>query len=527
MASLTRCSALLLVCAGVALLLPGGESTGPQPAWASGIEGQRKADLGNGTFLNPILAGDHPDPSILKDGQDYYMVFSTFRSYPGLVIWHSRDLVNWQPLGPALRKNVGDVWAPELVKHEDRYYIYFPALHAGRPSNFVIWADDINGPWSDPIDLKVGHIDPGHAVGPEGRRYLFLSAGHRVELAPDGLSALGSPEKVYDGWKFPDDWIVAGFGLEAPKLIHHGGYYHMLSAQGGTAGPPTSHMVVSARAKSIDGPWENSPYNPIVRTSSAAEKWWSRGHGTLVEGPGGGWYLVYHAYENGFYNLGRHTLLEPVEWTDEGWLRATGADVARPIPMPSGGEAVPHGFAFSDDFSTDKMGLQWGFYDGGDADPQRYRYADGGLRLRGKGTSPRDASPLSFVCGDQAYEVQVEMELIGDATGGLILFYNPRHYAGLGFSRTNRIMHREGNDRVLIKPAELDRRIFIRMRNDRHIVTFHTSPDGQEWTKFEAGMEVSGYHHNVAYGFLSLRPALYAAGEGEVIFRNFIYRALP
>src|SRR3546814_17473779 len=82
--------------------------------WARGLDGQRKADLGDGRFLNPVMAGDHPDPSILKDGRDYYMTFSTFDSYPGIVIWHSRDLVNWRPVGPALPRNIGSVWAPEL-----------------------------------------------------------------------------------------------------------------------------------------------------------------------------------------------------------------------------------------------------------------------------------------------------------------------------------------------------------------------------------------------------------------------------
>jgi len=497
------------------------------PDWARGIEGQRKADLGNGFFLNPIFAGDHPDPSILKDGSDYYMVFSTFECYPGLVLWHSRDLVNWQPIGPTLFKNVGPVWAPDLIKHEGRYYIYFPARLGGRQTNHAIWADNIRGPWSEPVDLNVGHIDPGHAVGSDGCRYLFLSAGQRVELARDGLSVMGEPVKVYDGWKFPKDWIVQGFGLEGPKLIRRGDYYHMIVAQGGTAGPPTSHMVVSARSRSIDGPWENSPYNPIVRTASAAEKWWSRGHGTLVEGPDGGWYLVYHAYENGFYTLGRQTLLEPVEWTDDGWFKSRGDDVAQSIRKPAGGEAVPHGFALSDDFSTNKMGLQWSFFDGGDGDRERFRYDDGALILKGKGTSPRDCSPLSFVCGDQAYQVQVEMEIRGGATGGLLLFYSKRAYGGIGFSAKNEIMHREANERVMPKPAGLGNRIFIRLTNDRHIVTIDTSPDGIEWTRSERSMEVSGYHHNVVYDFLSLRPALYAAGPGEVAFRNFTYRALP
>ncbi len=358
------------------------QSTAPV-AWARGIEGQRKADLGDGTYLNPILAGDHPDPSILKDGDTYYMTFSSFDAYPGLVIWQSRDLVNWQPVGPSLFKNVGSVWAPDLVKHGSRYYIYFPGVGPYR-SNYVIWADSIRGPWSEPIDLKVGQIDPGHAVGPDGRRYLFLSAGQVVPLADDGLSVTEKPRKVYDGWKFPDDWVVEGFAQEGPKILKRGDYYHMVLAEGGTAGPPTGHMIVSARSKSIDGPWENSPHNPIVRTQSGAERWWSKGHGTLVEGPDGGWFMVYHAYENGYLTLGRQTMLEPIEWTDDGWFRTAGSDPAKPIKMPAR-SAGPHGMAFSDDFTTDRMGIQWSFYKGSTDDRARYRYENGTLVLKAKG----------------------------------------------------------------------------------------------------------------------------------------------
>jgi xylan 1,4-beta-xylosidase len=441
--------------------------------WARGIEGQRKADLGNGYYLNPIVAGDHPDPSILREGSDYYMTFSSFDAYPGLVIWHSRDLVNWQPIGPALFKNVGSVWAPDLVKHNRRYYIYFPGIGPYR-SNYVIWADDIRGPWSDPIDLKIGRIDPGHAVGADGKRYLFLSGGFVVPLANDGLSVTGEMKKVYDGWKYPADWIVEGFAPEGPKILRKGDYYYMVLAEGGTAGPPTGHMIVAARSKSIEGPWENSPYNPIVRTQSTAEHWWSKGHGTLVEAPDRQWFIVYHAYENGFYNLGRQTLLEPIEWTSDGWFRATAADAAQPIRKPAG-EALTHGFAYSDDFSTNRMGLQWSFYKGSDTDRGRYRYEAKSLVIKGKGTSPADY----------------------------------------------------GTERLQTKPAQVGRTLHLRLRNDRHIVTIDYSVDGQRWERYDRGMEVSGYHHNVGYDFLSLRPALYAAGTGEVRFRNFRYHALP
>lgn len=147
--------------------------------------------------------------------------------------------------------------------------------------------------------------------------------------------------------------------------------------------------------------------------------------------------------------------------------------------------------------------------------------------LEARGTSPADASPLWFVNGDHAYEIEVEIDADPGATAGLLLFYSSRLYAGLGVSSSNFIMHSYGLDRLQGKPAHVGRRLFIRVRNDRHIVTIDYSVDGTTWERYDRGMEVSGYHHNVAYEFLSLRPALYAAGTGEVRFRNFKYRALP
>ena len=138
-----------------------------RPAWGRGVEGQRQADLGNGYYQNPIIAGDHPDPTILKDGANYYLTYSAFYSCPGLVIWHSTDLVNWRPLKAALTKPLGAVWAVDLCKHNGRYIIYIPAAPDGDAwSIYAIWADHIEGPWSDPVDLKIaGCIDPGHVVG--------------------------------------------------------------------------------------------------------------------------------------------------------------------------------------------------------------------------------------------------------------------------------------------------------------------------------------------------------------------------
>ena len=520
---------LLAPVAAIALLWSANtHAADPSPTWKRGIENQRQADLGNGTFLNPVFAGDRPDPSVLKDGEDYYLTLSSFDAYPGLPIWHSRDLVNWQPLGHAITKNVGAIWAPDIVKHEGRYYIYFPARTAQARSNFVVWSDSINGPWSEPIDLGLaGYIDPGHAVGEDGKRYLFLSGGDYVQLSDDGLSVVGTPKHVYDGWKYPESWDVEAYAQEGPKINFHNGWYYMTTAVGGTAGPPTGHMVITARPRSIHGPWENSPHNPITRTQSKDEPWWSRGHATVVEGTDGRWWMIYHGYENGYWTLGRQALLEPIEWTDDGWFVAKGGDLGKPLAKPSGSSVGPHGMALSDDFTGKTLGSQWSFFNPTQDEYRRLTFTGNGLELQAKGETPRDSSPLTVIAGDQAYQYEVEMDIAPGAVGGALLFYSDRLYVGVGSNGEKFIMHRYGEERpTRLEPSRKGGKLWLRVTNNRHIVTIHTSTDGRVWQKYPVQMEVSGYHHNVAGKFLALKPALYAAGDGKVTFRQFRYRAL-
>ncbi|HZD53527.1 MAG TPA: family 43 glycosylhydrolase [Woeseiaceae bacterium] len=497
----------------------------PAPRWGRGYDGQRIADLGDGRFLNPVFAGDHPDPSILRDGDVYYLTFSSFDAYPGLMIWRSYDLVNWEPVGPALTTPIGSVWAPDLIRHGDRYFLYIPARTADYKSIYAVSSVSIEGPWSEPVDLELpDHIDPGHIVGEDGRRYLFLSNGDMVPLTEDGLNTDGPVEHVYNPWHYPEDWDVECFCPEGPKMLKRGDWFYMLTAVGGTAGLPTGHMVIAARAPSVRGPWEHAPNNPQVRTRSRRERWWSRGHATLFEGPGGGWWLISHGYENGYRTLGRQCLLQPARWREDGWFEALGGDLSRPLAKPGGGKAVAHGWPLSDDFEGNALGPQWAFYRPGDDEYARVTVRDDTLHLRAKGAEPRDASPLCFVCGDHAYTVDVEIERDAGARGGLLLFYNDRLYCGLGFDDAGLMMHRYGLERRVRGRA--GKRLFLRVGNDRHIVTIYTGRDGHDWEKFDVQMETSGYHHNVAYDFLSLRPAIYASGEGEVRFRHLRYRAL-
>jgi xylan 1,4-beta-xylosidase len=495
--------------------------------WRRGIEHQRMADLGDGRYLNPVLAGDRPDPSVLKDGKDYYLTLSSFDAYPGLPVWHSRDLVNWQPLTHAIRTDVGSIWAPDLVKVKGRYYIYFAARRTDRRGLYVVWADAITGPWSEPVSLGLsGYIDPGHAVGEDGRRYLFLSGGDYVALSDDGLRVVGPPKHVYDGWKYPESWDVESFSLEGPKISRHGGWFYLTTAEGGTAGPPTGHMVISARSRSIHGPWQNSPYNPIVRTTRRDQAWWSRGHATVVEGIDGRDWLVYHGYENGYWTLGRQMLLDPVRWTADGWFVATGGDLGQPLAKPAG-EALPHGMALSDDFRGDHLGRQWAFFKPGPREYRRVSFGPDGMALQGEGHAPSDSSPLLVTAGDKAYSFEVEMRIGPGAVGGALLFYDEHLYAGVGSNGEAFVLHRYGKERPAAPlPPGKGGRLWLRVTNDRHVVTIHTSRDGRHWQKYPVQMEVSGYHHNVAGGFLALKPAIYAAGNGVVVFERFRYRAL-
>jgi hypothetical protein len=495
----------------------------PGEGWPKGIEGQRKADRGDGTFLNPILAGDHPDPSILKDGDDYYMTFSSFDAYPGLVIWHSRDLINWQPIGPTLFKNVGAVWAPDLVKHKGRYYIYFPGISPNR-SNYVIWADNIRGPWSEPIDLKLTRIDPGHAVGPDGKRYLFMSAGELVQLATMGCRRWARRRRSTTAGSIPPTGLSKASRRKVRRSFSAATITTWCSPRAARPGrrPVTWWSPRDRRRSRAVGELALQP----DRADAVARR------ALVVEG-------TRHARRRSRRQVvdGLSRLRERLS-TRSAARRCSSRSSGRPTDGSVAGAirrsrsrsrrgAGPHGFAYSDDFSKPRMGVQWSFYAGDEGDRNRYRYDNGTLVLKGKGTSPADSSPLWFVNGDHAYEMEVEIDADRNASAGLLVFYSRKLYAGLGFSAQNLRLHLYGMDRTSAKPATLAQHIWIRLRNDRHIVTVHYSADGKTWERYDRAIEVSGYHHNVAYDFLSLRPALYASGDGEVRFRNFKYRALP
>lgn len=457
-----------------------------------------------------VIRGDYADPTILRDGADYYMTHSPFGYAPAFLIWHSKDLQHWTPIAHAMT-GAAHAYAPELAKVGGKYYIYYPS----NKTNFVITADNIRGPWSAPVDLKIPKIDPGHAIGEDGKRYLFTSGGRRVRLADDGLSTAGVNEEVYAGWTYPAQWQTECMCLESPKLVKRDGYFYMISAQGGTAGPATSHMAVVARSRSIDGPWENSPLNPLVHTYDASERWWSKGHGTLVDDVNGNWWLVYHAYDKHAYTLGRMTLIDPVTWTADGWPVL--ATTAPPLPAARPDEA--QGMPLSDDFTSGGLGAQWRSWRNLDG----IALKEGALYLTASGTSVENSRQLMVLPTAPSYEAQVEIELAPGAVGGLMLVYNDKAFAGVSSDGERLSIHRSAAEQTA-RGTPYGRHFYLKIINREERCVFLISRDGKQWEVLAAEVDVSAMNHNNYHGFLSLKLALTAAGSGTVKFDNFQYR---
>lgn len=500
-----------------AMCLSGMVATLARPLDALSPSGARQqvskhtGDQGDGTYLNPIIGGNHPDAGAIRVGNDFYITHTSFSYTPGLVVMTSQDLVNWRIVGCALNRYYGEIWAPYLCEHRARYYIYYP--RSGHLE--VVHAPSPLGPWSDPVPLGITGIDPAHIATPDGRRFLYFAGGSIAQLAADGLSVIAVPRKILSPWPIPTEWRVQCECLEAPKVILRNGYYYLNVAEGGTAGPPTSHMVLSARSRSVDGPWEYSPHNPIIHTKSKEEHWWSTGHGRLIDDAAGGWWMTFHGFENGFRTLGRSTLLLPVEWTADGWFRIPkGVSADKRLRMPPGrGNRSP--LMQGDDFTSDTLGLEWQFWKG--YDPARFKTGDGQLLLKGQGSSLRD-SPVMTVCAtDHSYVVEVEVEVFDDCEAGLLLFYDEGHFLGLRIGPQGLGLQHPGDLKKAVKRATL------RIANIEQEVDFYYKLPGEQWTKAIRSEEVSSYEHNILGGYHDLRPALFALGDGHAIFRSFLF----
>ncbi|MDE6926594.1 MAG: glycoside hydrolase family 43 protein [Acetatifactor sp.] len=326
---------------------------------------------------NPILKGFCPDPSIIRVGRDYYIATSTFEWWPGVRLFHSGDLQHWEQIPSPLRREsqlnlVGDppsggVWAPCLSHDGKRFFLIYTDVKTkkGRyynTHNYLVHTDDIYGDWSEPVYLNSIGFDPSLFHDTDGRKYLVNMVngfkGILVQELDSEYHLTGRQQKVYAG---------SGIGCtEGPHMYHIGDWYYLIAAEGGTG---YNHCVTMARAKTVWGPFETAPENPILTSDredmSSLQKC---GHADIVETQNGEWYMVHLCSRplkgERWCTLGRETAIQKMIWDREGWLRLQrgGRFADNETEAPAGMEqACPEDGeeGFYDDFEESELHVRY------------------------------------------------------------------------------------------------------------------------------------------------------------------------
>ena len=322
-----------------------------------------------GHFQNPILAGFYPDPSICRVGDDYYLINSSFAYFPGIPIFHSRDLVNWTQIGHVIDRptqlnydGLGvsrGIFAPAIREHNGTFYVVCTMADAG--GNFLMTATNPAGPWSDPVWFDFEGIDPSLFFDNDGSAWMInngapegipLYEGHRaIWIQKFNLAAkkLTGPRSVLVNGGV--DISKKPVWIEGPHLYQHDGWYFLCAAEGGTA---DNHSQVILRSKSVMGPFVPWKKNPILTQrdldGTVSQAVTTTGHADLVVGPDGNWWSIFlgcRPFAGKYYATGRDTFLLPVKWTEDGWPQILPPDervpyvvrspLAKDIPIVAGG----------------------------------------------------------------------------------------------------------------------------------------------------------------------------------------------
>ena len=483
---------------------------------------------------NPILTGFNPDPSICRVGDDYYIATSTFEWFPGVQIHHSRDLVHWRLLGRALDRvsqldmrgcpNSGGVWAPCLTHADGRFFLVYTNVrhHAAGvvidTPNYLVTAEHIEGPWSEPVYLNSSGFDPSLFHDGDGKKYIVqMQMGEAFtprrfdgillqEFDPGQGRLLGEPRKIWEG---------SSIGItEGPHLLRREGWYYLITAEGGTA---MRHAISIARSRNLFGPYELHPQNPILTAFQKEELVLkSAGHGCFVETPRGEWFTVHLCHrplqrpgrlvldreENKSAPLGRETCLQKIRWDADGWPRlAPGDNFPRETvevnlpehPWPA--ETLRDEFAgprLSPPFQTlrEPVAEDW----------VSLSRRPGWLSLRGRDSlaSTFDQSLVARRLQHFRATAETCLSFTPESfkqAAGLIAYYDRFHYhyfrvTGAGGGRLKLGVVSSENTRasrceVAEFPREAGTRLFLRMEQDREWLRFAWSPDGQAWHAVE------------------------------------------
>ncbi|OQA02510.1 MAG: Beta-xylosidase [Planctomycetes bacterium ADurb.Bin401] len=482
---------------------------------------------------NPILRGFNPDPSIVRVEEDYYIATSTFEWFGGVAIHHSQDLVNWELTDYGLKttKHIdllgnptsGGVWAPCLTYSDGLFYLIYSDVknHQGPYKdvhNYLITAENIHGPWAEPIYLNSSGFDPSMFHDDDGKKWLLNMLWDHRERSKR-FAGIIIQEYDHKAKKLvgPIRNIFKGTNLgvtEGPHIYKLNGYYYLLTAEGGTG---ARHAVTLARSKNLFGPYEIHPQNPILSSRNDSNLALQRsGHASLVETQNGQWYMVHlcsrpvkKANSNSFRSvMGRETAIQKVKWDNDGWLRLVN-DTNRPdVLVPSPG-LKPHPFkqeAARDDFDSKNLNIHFSTLRVvPDETWVSLVQRPGWLRIYGReslGSKFRQSMVARRITSlDSTAETCVEFEpKTFQQAAGLICFYDTQNYYYLKVTNDEQAgkcvkVCYSINNQYEEMPADIfpikSKSCFLRAAIDYDKLIFSFSENGKKWKTIDEVFDIS------------------------------------
>lgn len=521
-------------------------------------------------FTNPILAGFYPDPSICRVGSDYYLVTSTFAYFPGIPIFHSKDLVNWRLIGHVMERpeqmdciGLGvsrGIFAPAIRYHNGVFYVTCTLVDRG--GNFVVTSKAPEGPYSNPIWIpQINGIDPSLFFDENGKAYIVYNSlapdnkplydGHRTirlyEFDLENFKVMGEEKILVNGGTDIDKKPV---WIEGPHIFQTGGYYYLIAAEGGTA---EGHSEVVFRSDKVDGPYLSYENNPILTqrhlNPKRAHPITSTGHADFVQLESGDWWTVflgcrpYPPFEENYYNTGRETFLAPVKWKN-GWpvINPDYEQVQYFYPFPikpaPAKEAIPYrgNFKIRDDFDADELNLNWVFL----RTPSEKWYNLNrrksylALELRPE-TCAEKANP-SFLGRRQQHAQGAASTAIQFAPlsenekAGLLIFQNERHFYFLCKSMendepviqfykstpdTSADHHLELIASEKIEAGQREKELYLKIEARGNVYSFYYGLKHDQWKLLKENAVATFLSTRVASGFVGCMYALYATSLGQ------------